>query len=255
MCSLAEAEEPGRSRDRALLTFSNGALGVIQASTAVYPGFPERLEITGSNGTAIVEALGPLGNGIHDRAQPRVGDRGDTAGVKRRDHAASCNREAVRVVALDLTSARPRLKYTTPVLSFTCNPRVHGRVRAIRLSAFGGEIADDLDAQIASLRRHDVGFLERRAAWRTNAIDLSDGDLERGCGRLTANLVGVSAVASPVGKVPIDGDLTSSAASRTKTVRDTSARRWPRCEASCLKEKSAEREPYAMGSSTHADDA
>jgi len=40
----------------ALLTFRSGALGIIEASTAVYPGLPERLEITGTNGTAIVEA-------------------------------------------------------------------------------------------------------------------------------------------------------------------------------------------------------
>lgn len=40
----------------ALLTFANGALGTIQASTSVYPGLPERLEITGRDGTAIVEA-------------------------------------------------------------------------------------------------------------------------------------------------------------------------------------------------------
>jgi len=40
----------------ALLTFRSGALGILQASTAVYPGLPERLEITGSDGTAIVEA-------------------------------------------------------------------------------------------------------------------------------------------------------------------------------------------------------
>lgn len=76
-----------------------------------------------------------------------------------------------------------------------------------QLSAFGDEIADDLDAQIASLCQHDVGFLELRAAWRTNAIDLSDADIERVRGRLTANQIGVSAVASPVGKVPIDGDF------------------------------------------------
>ena len=39
----------------ALLTFANGALGVIEGSTAVYPGLRERLEITGTGGTAIVE--------------------------------------------------------------------------------------------------------------------------------------------------------------------------------------------------------
>ena len=38
----------------ALLQFSSGATGVIQASTALWPGYPERLEIHGSKGTAIV---------------------------------------------------------------------------------------------------------------------------------------------------------------------------------------------------------
>lgn len=39
-----------------LVEFNNGAVGVIQASTAYYPGFAERLEIHGKWGTAIIEA-------------------------------------------------------------------------------------------------------------------------------------------------------------------------------------------------------
>ena len=39
----------------ATIRFENGALGVIQASTAIYPGMPTRLEIHGLNGTAIWE--------------------------------------------------------------------------------------------------------------------------------------------------------------------------------------------------------
>lgn len=38
----------------ALLRFTNGATGVIQASTAFWPGYPERIEIHGTRGTAIV---------------------------------------------------------------------------------------------------------------------------------------------------------------------------------------------------------
>jgi predicted dehydrogenase len=38
----------------ALLHFSSGALGVIQASTSLWPGYPERIEIHGTKGTAIV---------------------------------------------------------------------------------------------------------------------------------------------------------------------------------------------------------
>ena len=38
----------------ALLKYSSGATGVLQAATAVWPGYPERLEIHGTKGTAIV---------------------------------------------------------------------------------------------------------------------------------------------------------------------------------------------------------
>lgn len=40
----------------AVLRFRSGALGSLEASTAVYPGLPERLEVTGTGGTVIVEA-------------------------------------------------------------------------------------------------------------------------------------------------------------------------------------------------------
>lgn len=39
----------------AIIRFKNGTLGVVQASTAIYPGMPTRLEIHGLNGTAIWE--------------------------------------------------------------------------------------------------------------------------------------------------------------------------------------------------------
>jgi predicted dehydrogenase len=39
----------------AALRFANGALGVVQATTAAYPGFPERIELFGTNGTALLE--------------------------------------------------------------------------------------------------------------------------------------------------------------------------------------------------------
>lgn len=39
----------------ALLEFASGALGVLQATTSVFPGYPRRLELTGSEGTIIIE--------------------------------------------------------------------------------------------------------------------------------------------------------------------------------------------------------
>jgi UDP-N-acetyl-2-amino-2-deoxyglucuronate dehydrogenase len=39
----------------ALIQFKSGALGTITASTAIYPGYPERLEIYGTRGSVIVQ--------------------------------------------------------------------------------------------------------------------------------------------------------------------------------------------------------
>ncbi|HWI36537.1 MAG TPA: Gfo/Idh/MocA family oxidoreductase [Burkholderiales bacterium] len=39
----------------AALRFSNGALGTVHATTTAYPGFPERIELIGTNGTALLE--------------------------------------------------------------------------------------------------------------------------------------------------------------------------------------------------------
>ncbi len=39
----------------AVLEFQSGAIGVIQATTSVYPGYPRRLEINGDNGTIVIE--------------------------------------------------------------------------------------------------------------------------------------------------------------------------------------------------------
>jgi predicted dehydrogenase len=39
----------------AILEFSSGALGILHATTAAYPGYPRRVEISGSEGTVILE--------------------------------------------------------------------------------------------------------------------------------------------------------------------------------------------------------
>ncbi|MER3427218.1 MAG: oxidoreductase [Pyrinomonas sp.] len=39
----------------ATLEFASGALGTLEAATSVYPGYPRRVEITGSQGTVIIE--------------------------------------------------------------------------------------------------------------------------------------------------------------------------------------------------------
>ena len=39
----------------AIIEFASGALGTIEAATSLYPGYPRRLEVTGSKGTVILE--------------------------------------------------------------------------------------------------------------------------------------------------------------------------------------------------------
>jgi predicted dehydrogenase len=54
----------------AVLEFANGALGTIEAATSVYPGYARRIELTGAEGTVVIE---------HDRvvrSDLRSGDPG-----------------------------------------------------------------------------------------------------------------------------------------------------------------------------------
>ena len=39
----------------AVIEFTNGAIGTIEAATSLYPGYPRRLEVTGSKGTLVLE--------------------------------------------------------------------------------------------------------------------------------------------------------------------------------------------------------
>jgi UDP-N-acetyl-2-amino-2-deoxyglucuronate dehydrogenase len=45
----------GEDTALALLEFANGTLGALQATTAAFPGYPRRIEITGTEGTLILE--------------------------------------------------------------------------------------------------------------------------------------------------------------------------------------------------------
>jgi sugar phosphate isomerase/epimerase len=76
-----------------------------------------------------------------------------------------------------------------------------------RLSAFGDEIAYDLEDQVAVLREHGVAALELRTAWGINVVDMDPERLQRAAGLLGDAGIAVSAVGSPVGKAAVDGDF------------------------------------------------
>ena len=74
----------------------------------------------------------------------------------------------------------------------------------IRLSAFADEISANLDEQIAVLRSENIHFIDLRGVWNTNVLDLTDQQITEIQQKLDAHGIGVSAIASPIGKVPID---------------------------------------------------
>ncbi|MDR3495753.1 MAG: Gfo/Idh/MocA family oxidoreductase [Ancalomicrobiaceae bacterium] len=63
----------------AALRFPNGAIGTLGATTAAYPGFPERIELTGIHGTATLK-----GNSLkinrHDGSVEQISGDGPTGG-------------------------------------------------------------------------------------------------------------------------------------------------------------------------------
>ena len=78
-----------------------------------------------------------------------------------------------------------------------------------QISAFGDEIAPDLEDQIRALRANDVSAIEFRSAWGTNVVDLGADELARARRELREAQIAVSAIGSPVGKAPVDGDFDS----------------------------------------------
>lgn len=74
----------------------------------------------------------------------------------------------------------------------------------IRLSAFADEISANLDEQIAVLHSEHIHFLDLRSVWGINVLDLNDAQVNEIRRALNAHDIGVAAIGSPIGKVPID---------------------------------------------------
>jgi len=74
----------------------------------------------------------------------------------------------------------------------------------IHLSAFADEISADLNEQIEVLHSENIHFIDLRGVWSINVLDLTDSQVTEIKLTLDANGIGVSAIASPIGKIPID---------------------------------------------------
>lgn len=76
-----------------------------------------------------------------------------------------------------------------------------------KISAFADEISDDLDEQIANLKANGVGYIELRGVWGKNVLALSEAEIREIKQRASDAGIGFSAVGSPLGKFPLDGDF------------------------------------------------
>jgi len=72
------------------------------------------------------------------------------------------------------------------------------------LSAFGDEIATELDEQLDIMLEHGVKYLDLRGVWGKNVMDLTNDELKKIDKALRVREMGVSCVASPLGKISIN---------------------------------------------------
>jgi len=76
-----------------------------------------------------------------------------------------------------------------------------------KISAFADEISPDLEVQIETLQANSVGYIEFRGVWNKGVLDLSEQEVRQVKQRASEAGIGFSAVGSPLGKFPIDGDF------------------------------------------------
>ena len=109
----------------AALRFANGALGTLNATTASYPGFAERIEIVGTRGTALLTA-GKLDLHWHDGRRDAVGEEATLGGGA--DPMAFAN-DAHRAVLAEFLDALDERR--APVNDGRAALRVHDLIDAV----------------------------------------------------------------------------------------------------------------------------
>jgi len=80
VCSTQNHQMEAEDVALAVLRFSSGAVGTIVASTAIFPGFAQRLEISGTDGTVVIED-GEIVHRAFSAELPEPGDRGSQVGT------------------------------------------------------------------------------------------------------------------------------------------------------------------------------
>ena len=75
------------------------------------------------------------------------------------------------------------------------------------LSGFADEISPDPQVQLATLAAESISHLELRSAWSANVADFTSGQLAAFRDAVDAAGVRVSAIGSPIGKIPVGAPL------------------------------------------------
>jgi UDP-N-acetyl-2-amino-2-deoxyglucuronate dehydrogenase len=118
----------------AALRFANGAIGTLDATTASYPGFPERIEIVGGKATAVL-AGGGLDVFYQDGRHERSGDAQGTGGGA---DPMAFSHEAHRAVIADFLDALDQRR--APRASGAAALAVHRLIDALLRSASEGRM-------------------------------------------------------------------------------------------------------------------
>ena len=87
------------------------------------------------------------------------------------------------------------------------------------LSAFGDEIADDLQEQISVLRELQVRYLDLRGVWGKNVLHLDDDQVEavrKICSEQDAR---IGCIGSPIGKSPLAAPIETELSNLTRIIQ------------------------------------
>lgn len=77
----------------------------------------------------------------------------------------------------------------------------------VKLSGFADEISPELEVQLDTLDSLGVRYMELRGVWGKNVLALDDQERAKVKAELDRRGIGVSAIGSPIGKVPIGSDF------------------------------------------------
>ena len=94
------------------------------------------------------------------------------------------------------------------------------------LSGFADEISPDPQAQLATLAAESISHLELRSAWSVNVADLTGGQLAAFRTALDGAGVRVSAIGSPIGKIPVSAPLAPELERMRRVARHVGDGRW-----------------------------